>query len=162
NLVVRSGAPTITGTVTPPPNTTVDGTLPACGECGNNVIDPGEVCDDGNNIDCDGCSADCKRHDNICGDGIKECGHQSHGGTLTPGDGCEPDCTPTVTANARVRIAGTPHAVAGCFAEWDMALANPSISTTTGLPNVIQTCIDSDPACDTDGANNLSCSFDMR
>lgn len=28
--------------------------------CGDAVADPGEVCDDGNNVDGDGCSADCK------------------------------------------------------------------------------------------------------
>lgn len=27
--------------------------------CGDGVLDSGEVCDDGNNIDGDGCSADC-------------------------------------------------------------------------------------------------------
>lgn len=29
--------------------------------CGNKVHDPGEVCDDGNNEDGDGCSADCSK-----------------------------------------------------------------------------------------------------
>lgn len=29
--------------------------------CGDGILDGGEVCDDGNNVDGDGCSADCKR-----------------------------------------------------------------------------------------------------
>jgi cysteine-rich repeat protein len=29
--------------------------------CGNAVVDPGEACDDGNTMDCDGCSADCSK-----------------------------------------------------------------------------------------------------
>ena len=29
-------------------------------ECGNNLVEPGEACDDGNNDDGDGCSADCQ------------------------------------------------------------------------------------------------------
>jgi cysteine-rich repeat protein len=41
--------------------------------CGNGIIDPGEVCDDGNTVDCDGCKGDCSRLDDVCGDGIEEC-----------------------------------------------------------------------------------------
>src|SRR5262245_34824248 len=36
--------------------------------CGNAKMDPGEVCDDGNNVDGDGCSADCKSNEQ-CGNG---------------------------------------------------------------------------------------------
>jgi len=39
------------------------------GSCGDGVIDPGEVCDDGNVTDGDGCSADC-HSDETCGNGI--------------------------------------------------------------------------------------------
>src|SRR4051812_27443010 len=38
------------------------------GGCGNKHIDPGEACDDGNVMDGDGCSADCKS-DEKCGNG---------------------------------------------------------------------------------------------
>ena len=37
--------------------------------CGNGSVDPGEVCDDGNTIPGDGCSADCRLQ---CGNGIVE------------------------------------------------------------------------------------------
>jgi cysteine-rich repeat protein len=36
--------------------------------CGNGIVDPGEECDDANNIDGDGCSATCKFE--FCGDNI--------------------------------------------------------------------------------------------
>src|SRR5258707_11598859 len=39
--------------------TTTDGRICAAGTCGNARLDPGEVCDDGNNRSGDGCPADC-------------------------------------------------------------------------------------------------------
>ena len=35
----------------------------------NGVIDSGEECDDGNNMDRDGCSSSCKRENSLCWDG---------------------------------------------------------------------------------------------
>jgi len=40
-------------------------------ECGDNVTDPGEQCDDGNNVNYDGCDADCKLEGS--GGGSKDC-----------------------------------------------------------------------------------------
>src|SRR5262245_57403545 len=42
--------------------------IPDVQTCGNATMDPGEVCDDGNTIDGDGCSADCKSNE-TCGNG---------------------------------------------------------------------------------------------
>jgi len=52
--------------------------------CGNGIVetDNGEVCDDGNNLNCDGCNWDCSRADNVCGDGIVECGEECDGKIL--------------------------------------------------------------------------------
>jgi cysteine-rich repeat protein len=47
---------------------------PVCidiGGCGDGVVNPGEVCDDGNIEDGDGCSADCQS-DETCGNGIRD------------------------------------------------------------------------------------------
>jgi cysteine-rich repeat protein len=38
-------------------------------KCGNGVVDPGEVCDDGNVLDGDGCAKDCTSNES-CGNGI--------------------------------------------------------------------------------------------
>ena len=40
--------------------------------CGNSSLDTGEVCDDGNRLDGDYCSADCKTATGSCGDGTKQ------------------------------------------------------------------------------------------
>ncbi len=50
-----------------------DCTLPACG---NGIQDPGEQCDDGNNVNADGCEADCTSP--VCGNGI-----------IDPGENCD-------------------------------------------------------------------------
>jgi cysteine-rich repeat protein len=42
---------------------------PSLEKCGNNVIDPGEVCDDGNTIDADDCSRNCLIN-RLCEDGV--------------------------------------------------------------------------------------------
>jgi cysteine-rich repeat protein len=46
---------------------------PCAPRCGDGVVDgsAGEICDDGNNVNGDGCSADCKSNE-ICGNGIIE------------------------------------------------------------------------------------------
>ena len=39
--------------------------------CGDDVIDPGEVCDDGNTVAGDGCRPDCTGIE-VCGDGLRD------------------------------------------------------------------------------------------
>ena len=68
---------------------------PACREvvpfCGDGTLDPGEACDDGNNIDGDGCSATCTV-ESYCGDGVLDAGEQCDDGNTTNGDGCSALC----------------------------------------------------------------------
>ena len=47
--------------------------------CGNGVLDPGEVCDDGNQISGDGCSGTCTSAE-VCGNGIVD---------VAAGEGCD-------------------------------------------------------------------------
>lgn len=61
--------------------------------CGNNYIEKGEACDDGNANNCDGCSSDCTRVDNFCGDGITECNEPCDDGNPDNEDFCKSDCT---------------------------------------------------------------------
>ena len=66
------------------------------------MIDAGEVCDDGNVEDGDGCSADCGSEE-LCGNGIVDVvlGEQCDDGNAVNGDGC---CTTICTIGpARVR-----------------------------------------------------------
>ncbi|MGH7788127.1 MAG: hypothetical protein ACRERC_14740 [Candidatus Binatia bacterium] len=56
------------GSLTPPATVIVDPNVLPCPACGNRVIDPPETCDDGNEIDGDGCSATCQREAPIPGD----------------------------------------------------------------------------------------------
>ncbi len=58
--------------------------------CGDLELDPGEECDDGNRVDCDGCSATCEIE--ACGNGVLECEEECDDGNRSPGDGCGPSC----------------------------------------------------------------------
>jgi len=59
--------------------------------CGNGIVEGNEVCDDGNNIDGDGCSANCLSTE-ICGNNIKELSEQCDDGNTVNGDGCSATC----------------------------------------------------------------------
>ena len=71
-------------------------TIPAVlgsGFCGDGAMDPGEECDDGNNISCDGgCDRDCTLaacgNGAVCQDDLEECDD----GNLVAGDGCSDTC----------------------------------------------------------------------
>lgn len=53
--------------VQPPADVVPNPLLAACATCGNNVIETGETCDDGNTAGCDGCSFACEIE--TCSDG---------------------------------------------------------------------------------------------
>jgi cysteine-rich repeat protein len=59
--------------------------------CGNGKMDRGEICDDGNIIPGDGCSADCTRLEH-CGNGRVDDGEVCDDGNARSGDGCREDC----------------------------------------------------------------------
>src|SRR5258706_11161928 len=61
--------------------------------CGNALVQPGEACDDGNNVSGDGCSADCMS-DETCGNGVvdPQKGEQCDDHNAIDGDGCQHDC----------------------------------------------------------------------
>ena len=70
---------------------------PADPYCGDGILDPNEECDDGNNIDGDGCSANCATEcgggdEPVCGDGDMEGDEECDDGNLVDGDGCSADC----------------------------------------------------------------------
>lgn len=63
--------------------------------CGDGMVDAGEDCDDGNNLDGDGCSANCTVEEGqpYCGDGMLDAGEECDDGNNTDGDGCSANCT---------------------------------------------------------------------
>jgi cysteine-rich repeat protein len=60
---------------------------PRQGICGDGVLQLGEACDDGNAVDCDGCSADC-RVESGCGDGVRCGSEECDDGNDNRCDGC--------------------------------------------------------------------------
>jgi cysteine-rich repeat protein len=58
--------------------------------CGDAHVDADEECDDGNNIDGDGCSHLCKIE--VCGNGNVDPGEKCDDGNTISGDGCSADC----------------------------------------------------------------------
>jgi len=65
---------------------------PVPAECGNGVKEEeaGEKCDDGDTLNCDGCSATCQIEE--CGNGTEECDEECDDGNLINGDGCSSTC----------------------------------------------------------------------
>jgi cysteine-rich repeat protein len=65
--------------------------------CGDGNLDAGEECDDGNNVDGDGCSATCCVEyvppPPCCGDGNLDAGEECDDGNTIDGDGCSATCT---------------------------------------------------------------------
>lgn len=62
--------------------------------CGNNVLEVGEACDDGNQVDGDGCEASCTpTAPASCGNGRVEAGEACDDANTVAGDGCESNCT---------------------------------------------------------------------
>ena len=60
--------------------------------CGNSIIEEGEQCDDGNNVDDDQCSNMCTIN-TYCGDGsINQEWEQCDDGNIHSGDGCDAEC----------------------------------------------------------------------
>ena len=58
--------------------------------CGNAVLDPGELCDDGNVQDGDNCTADCQSLPG-CGNSVLEGAEVCDDGNKESGDGCSAD-----------------------------------------------------------------------
>ncbi len=64
------------------------------GDCGDGALDIGEICDDGNLSDNDGCVAGCVLA--TCGDGFVHQGVEAcDDGNQIDGDGCNSDCLPS-------------------------------------------------------------------
>lgn len=58
--------------------------------CGNWMLSGNEECDDGNDIDGDGCSSTCRPE--ICGNGVVDAGEQCDDGNVDNSDNCSNQC----------------------------------------------------------------------
>jgi large repetitive protein len=66
--------------------------------CGDNVIEGGEECDDGNTEDGDGCSSVCMDENaENCGNSALDPGEECDDGNTVSGDGCSATCVSEVT-----------------------------------------------------------------
>ncbi|HWP65553.1 MAG TPA: DUF4215 domain-containing protein [Candidatus Limnocylindria bacterium] len=97
-----SPAPMLTGTLSPTPAVIASDTVVQCGgpplpTCGNNILEPGEECDDGNDVDCDGCTPSCLEE--ACGNGRIDCrpglgvDESCDDGNTIGCDGCAANCS---------------------------------------------------------------------
>src|SRR5947209_5246490 len=75
--------------------------VPACQpRCGNGIVDPGEQCDDGNDVNGDTCDSNCTTP--ACGNGIVDSGEQCDDGNDVNGDTCDSNCTMPACGNGIV------------------------------------------------------------
>ena len=90
--------------------------------CGNGVQDPGEVCDDGNHIPGDGCSADCLS-DETCGNGAVDAavGEACDDENLASHDGCSSGCTVETLQWVEITPAVSPPSNIGHALAYDSA-----------------------------------------
>lgn len=65
--------------------------------CGDSRVDIGEECDDGNDIDDDGCGHTCVAE--RCGDGLLQRGESCDDGNVRGGDGCSSTCAEEACGN---------------------------------------------------------------
>lgn len=72
--------------------------------CGNAILDvvSGEQCDDGNRVDGDTCTSDCRLP--VCGDGHVSAGEQCDDGNTGDGDACTSVCTNPVCGDGHVSV----------------------------------------------------------
>jgi len=75
-------------------------TAPCNLTCGNGSIEPGEACDDANQVSGDGCDANCTV--TACGNGVTTAGEQCDDGNTTSGDGCRANCTLEICGDGTV------------------------------------------------------------
>jgi cysteine-rich repeat protein len=72
------------------------------GGCGNDVVEPGEACDDGNDRSGDGCRGDCAKVE-VCGDQVVDAGEACDDGNANSADGCDLCVTTAWHAEALLR-----------------------------------------------------------
>ncbi len=105
--------------------------------CGDGIVEVTEECDDGNNVDGDGCSAVCVRED-ICGDGNLTGTEQCDDGNTADGDGCSATCLIEQCLNSDLGSAlGAAVATGSNAAEFSNYDPSPACSAGVGGADVV-------------------------
>ncbi len=89
--------------------------------CGNSSTEGNEVCDDGNVVGGDGCSANCLSTE-VCGNSFKELAEQCDDGNVAAGDGCDATCQYEVTPGSTYCAADTTWNGVTCVANCAAAI----------------------------------------
>jgi cysteine-rich repeat protein len=98
--------------------------FPPLSYCGDSNVDPGEECDDGDRLSCDGCDRDCSIP--ACGNGASCDLELCDDGNPFNGDGCDTSCVSEVCGNGVLQ--------AGIGEECDDGVANSDV-----LPDACRT-----------------------
>jgi len=121
--------------------------------CGDGVVqtEDGETCDDGNAVDCDGCSHFCQTDG--CGSGQIDanCGEECDDFNTRSGDGCSSTCKIEVCGNGRVDPGeqcddGNQNECDGCHSDCTVATSPCPMCTAGGT----QPCVPCSDASDCD------------
>ncbi len=107
--------------------------------CGNGRLDPGEACDDGNNVSGDGCPADCSP---ACGDGIVDPDEMCDVGN-DPDGNCGSDCRFVATGRCGDGVRdrgeacddGNLHSQDGCSSR--CTIEAPAWTATDAIPDPV-------------------------
>lgn len=135
------------------------------GTCGDRVVNGGEVCDDGNRSDGDGCSADCTS-DESCGNGIKDelKDEFCDDGNQLDGDGCSASCAAETCGNfvvdakfGEVCDDGNGESSDGCRAD---CRSNEACGNNALDPHLGEECEFADSPFPEPVANTLMCDSD--
>ena len=132
-------------------------------DCGDSVLQDGEVCDDGNISNGDGCNADCTS-DERCGNKIIDTGKNENcdDGNIVSGDGCSADCKAVEECGNGVKDAaemcddGNVSGNDGCSAD-----CKSDESCGNGIKDATEICDDGNnvegDGCSADCASDESC-----
>ncbi len=74
------------------PNLSCNSSVQVSGNCGNGIMEQGEMCDDGNKISGDSCDKFCRLTGTTCGNGILEFGEDCDDGNNSNNDTCSNIC----------------------------------------------------------------------